>query len=89
MREKIGPGFQLEQLGRWLSVLGREIQEGDQILGSEKRMIDFEYTESEQNMWSLDEKVLCLRRESEILKEGREEARGCNASFLCGNENLG
>lgn len=52
-------------------------------------MIGFEYTESEENMWSLDEKVLCLRRESEILKEGWEEARGCNASFLCGNENFG
>lgn len=52
-------------------------------------MIGFEYTESEENMWSSDEKVLCLRRESEVLKEGREAARGCNASFLCGNENLG
>lgn len=36
-REKIGPDFQLEQLGRWLSVSGQGIQKRDHILDSEKK----------------------------------------------------
>lgn len=39
IKEKIGPDFQFGQLGRWLSVSGEGIQEGDHILDSKKKKI--------------------------------------------------
>lgn len=62
-RGKIEPGFSFEQLSRWLSVPGQEIEKGDQILASERRMIVLlsEYNDLKEKIWGPDEKVSSFR----------------------------